>query len=67
MVPEYLNNKVKIKMNAESYLHQIGYLEEYKVSLESSIEHNRLIRRAIARCRRQEHALEDYILQAVFF
>lgn len=55
------------KSNFQAVLKNTGYLNDYPISLESSIEHNRLIKRSIARCRRQEKGLSDYVKQAVFY
>lgn len=47
------NLKSIVKSNFEKVITATDYLTSYPVSLESSIEHNRLMKRAIARCRRQ--------------
>ncbi len=44
-----------------------GYLDSNPISLENSIEHKRLMKRAIARWRRQEKATADYVRQALFY
>jgi hypothetical protein len=65
MIPPAL--KSSVNQNYEEVLKRTGYLDEYPICLESSIEHNRLIKRAIARCRRQERAQLDYVKQAIFY
>lgn len=65
MVPPQL--KKLQNSHYESVLRNTGYLDTYPFSLENAIEHKRLMRRAIARWRRQEKAMGDYVKQALFY
>ena len=58
MVPIHLRSTINSSFERVVTSTHLKYLESYPVSLESSIEHNRLMKRAIARVERQERGLK---------
>ena len=67
MIPTHLQSIISSSFERIITSTHLKYLESYPISLESSIEHNRLMKRAIARVERQERGRKEYIVKAIFY